>query len=266
MLRRASLIFYSLFITTYWMNVESMSFSSFDHLANSPQRKDSHTVDLKALVPSESLCNPMTETMNTQCSPNSNCRCMPLSASEFVGICAIPSISCAFLTPCEQDHVTCSKPYTVCVRGHSCNNFEQPVCYPLNLIDSDICPPLSMAENRTTIFTSTITTTTTTTTTTTKSTTVALTTSTLPSVNSCKCLQWNTVGTTVARAIPGAAQPLRPIGAVAVDNQTNIYVADYHNYRIQKFIPGDSTIQTLVQNGTYLTNYVNGLVLDHKKQ
>ncbi|CAF1588711.1 unnamed protein product [Adineta ricciae] len=245
MLRRASLIFYSLFITTYWMDVGSMSFSSFDHLENSPQGRDSHTVDLKALVPSESLCNPMTETMDTQCSSNSNCRCMPLSASEFVGICAIPSISCAFLTPCEQDHVTCSKPYTVCVRKHSCNNFDQPVCYPLNLIDSDICPPLSIAENRTTIFTSTSTTTATTTTTTTKATTVAL--------NSCKCLEWNAVGTTVARAIPGAAQ-------------TNVYVPDYHNYRIQKFIPGDSTIQTLVQNGTYLTNYVNGLVLDHKKQ
>ena len=79
-------------------------------------------------------------------------------------------------------------------------------------------------------------------------------------------MEWNTVGTTVARSVPGAAQPLTPISAVGVDDQTNVYVADYSYYRIQKFIPGDSTIQTLVKNGTHLMDHVTGLVLDHKKQ
>lgn len=90
-------------------------------------------------------------------------------------------------------------------------------------------------------------------------------TTTTSSSSLCNCLSWNPTATTVARALPGAAQQLSAQGVV-VDSQMNIYVADSANNRIQKYIPRDSTIETVLKNGTNLLARVTGLFLDEAQQ
>lgn len=167
------------------MKVESISLSA-TRLIEEPQAPD-----MRALIPSELLCSALAGNAGGQCSSNPACRCLPLSSAEFVGVCTASTVTCSSLTPCEEDNVTCLKPYTICLRQRQCDNFDRPVCYPLSALYPDACPPSPIYENTTAMLTTTTTVTTTTTTqsatTTTQSTTItSTTTTTAPATLACE--------------------------------------------------------------------------------
>ena len=63
------------------------------------------------------------------------------------GMCADTVVSCQALTPCANDNVTCSAPNTICVNNTRCG---VPMCYPIALASSLICPSLNSASSTTT--------------------------------------------------------------------------------------------------------------------
>ncbi len=90
-------------------------------------------------IPASSQCQPSTcGSPVAPCSSNLDCECLALSTGGG-GICAA-LLSCSSLTPCSSDNVTCVVPYTVCVVKTRCN---KPMCYPIALAVSQVCPPLN---------------------------------------------------------------------------------------------------------------------------
>ncbi|CAF3001330.1 unnamed protein product, partial [Rotaria sp. Silwood2] len=94
--------------------------------------------------PPESKCNPtFADCKRGGCSLNTDCTCYTISdntQSGSKGICASMMISCSVLTPCEDDRITCKQPETICIESHRCSN--QPLCYPIALANTAVCPPL----------------------------------------------------------------------------------------------------------------------------
>ncbi|CAF3979548.1 unnamed protein product [Rotaria magnacalcarata] len=64
------------------------------------------------------------------------------TTSKF-GICGFLWVTCSHLVACSSPHNGCEKTGHVCIQHPQCQN--NPVCYPLYLIDEIICPPLTTA-------------------------------------------------------------------------------------------------------------------------
>lgn len=70
-------------------------------------------------------------------------------------------------------------------------------------------------------------------------------------------MRWNSTGTTVAGMVgnPGNAnnQLNRPLDVI-MDWANNLYIADFNNHRIQKYLFNSSTGETVAGNGTLGTS------------
>ncbi|CAF0758796.1 unnamed protein product [Adineta steineri] len=75
-----------------------------------------------------------------QCSTNSACACFTMTDANDTGICALLSMDCASLLPCDFSNNTCHQSNTMCVRHPRCH--DHPVCYPKSMIGKEICPPV----------------------------------------------------------------------------------------------------------------------------
>ncbi|CAF1333556.1 unnamed protein product [Adineta steineri] len=75
-----------------------------------------------------------------QCSTNSACACFSMTDANDTGICALLSMDCASLLPCDFSNNTCHQSNTMCVRHPRCH--DHPVCYPKSMTDKEICPPV----------------------------------------------------------------------------------------------------------------------------
>ncbi|CAF0927616.1 unnamed protein product [Rotaria sordida] len=75
----------------------------------------------------------------SRCSSNLDCGCLPLTRSGNGGICAYLNVPCTDLIPCENDNRTCTEVRQVCVKHSRCQNI--PLCYPLDMIHPNLCPP-----------------------------------------------------------------------------------------------------------------------------
>ncbi len=83
-------------------------------------------------------CNVMSE--YGSCSSNKDCGCLPIALSDDTGICALLGVSCSQLSPCQYPDNTCESSNHICVIHPRC--YSNPVCYPLNFLDSRLCPSL----------------------------------------------------------------------------------------------------------------------------
>jgi len=72
------------------------------------------------------------------CSTNVACGCIPLVSIDDVGICGVTSVNCARLTPCEGGF-ECPSSNQKCVWHSRCG--DTPVCYPMSMADTRLCPP-----------------------------------------------------------------------------------------------------------------------------
>jgi len=81
-------------------------------------------------------CNNATQ--YSACSLNSGCGCLSLSFSNSWGICGLLNQSCAQFTACQLPNYACAQFEHICVRHPRCSS--TPVCYPLSLIDQNVCP------------------------------------------------------------------------------------------------------------------------------
>ncbi|UJR06796.1 hypothetical protein I4U23_011083 [Adineta vaga] len=75
------------------------------------------------------------------CSSNNGCGCLHFSYADDVGICAVLGLNCTRLSPCQWPYDTCERADHVCVRHPQCNS--SPLCYPLQMVDQQLCPTLS---------------------------------------------------------------------------------------------------------------------------
>jgi len=78
------------------------------------------------------------ETMHP-CSTNVACGCIPLVFAEDIGICGVTSVNCARLTPCEGGF-ECPSPNQICLSHSRCG--ATPICYPMSMADTRLCPPI----------------------------------------------------------------------------------------------------------------------------
>ncbi|CAF2796752.1 unnamed protein product [Rotaria sp. Silwood2] len=74
----------------------------------------------------------------SSCSLNIACRCLQLSFTDDMGICALLGVSCSRLHPCQSPDDTCESNH-ICVRYPQCNSTS--LCYPLSMVDQRLCPP-----------------------------------------------------------------------------------------------------------------------------
>nr|BAJ99140.1 predicted protein [Hordeum vulgare subsp. vulgare] len=199
------------------------------------------------------------------CSSNSACGCFPMVTADNFGVCGFLWLTCARLTPCQGTNDYCEQPDHVCVRHPRCQN--QPVCYPLQMIDQRVCPPPTNIPVDTTTpltttpeitmtttapFTETTMTTTVSFTETTMTTTIQTTTtpsaSVKPADNICATATWSKQGITVAGGggtYGSAYNRLNyPDGIFIGKNQT-VYVADTDNNRVMKWVK-NATVGVLV--------------------
>ncbi|CAF1511339.1 unnamed protein product [Rotaria sp. Silwood1] len=92
-----------------------------------------------------------------QCSTNSACGCLYRADFDDIAICGFLGVTCSELVSCESLNNACDEPNHICIRHPRCHNL--PVCYPLSMIDQQMCPPITKV---TTTATTSIRTTTTT--------------------------------------------------------------------------------------------------------
>lgn len=77
------------------------------------------------------------------CSLNPTCKCLHLSFSDDVGICAVVGVTCSKLSPCQAPYDTCAENH-ICVRHPECG--PSPLCYPLSMADQRLCPPMTSSK------------------------------------------------------------------------------------------------------------------------
>ncbi|CAF1551503.1 unnamed protein product [Adineta ricciae] len=75
-----------------------------------------------------------------RCSMNSACGCLHMAGANNVGICGFLYGFCSKLTPCESTDNLCDEPHHICVHHPRCSS--HPVCYPVSMIDQQVCPPI----------------------------------------------------------------------------------------------------------------------------
>ncbi len=73
-----------------------------------------------------------------RCSTNSACGCFQMAGANNIGVCGFLWSFCSRLMPCGSLLNDCSEPDHICVHHIRCGDY--PVCYPLSMIDEDICP------------------------------------------------------------------------------------------------------------------------------
>ncbi|CAF1557138.1 unnamed protein product, partial [Adineta ricciae] len=81
-----------------------------------------------------------------RCSTNSACGCLPMVGADNIGICAFLWKFCSQLLPCGSSQ-GCSEPDHVCVQHSRCSN--KPLCYPVSMMNDNICPPQLTVMNTT---------------------------------------------------------------------------------------------------------------------
>ncbi len=91
---------------------------------------------ITAYVPLVAQCAAATCGHFTACS-SSNLVCVCFSVSIGGGICAQGDVSCASLTPCNNNTLTCNDPRSVCIVNSCC---AIPVCQPLMYAGESVCP------------------------------------------------------------------------------------------------------------------------------
>ena len=79
-----------------------------------------------------------------QCSKNGACGCFPMVGAENVGVCGFLWKFCSHLQPCGPSQ-ECSNSDHICIHHSRCNN--HPICYPLTMINENICPPISISKS-----------------------------------------------------------------------------------------------------------------------
>ncbi|CAF1198399.1 unnamed protein product [Adineta ricciae] len=77
-----------------------------------------------------------------RCSSNSVCKYYPMAGANDVSVCTFILKQCSQLIPCGSSQ-ECSHPDSFCIHHNGCGN--SPVCYPLSMINENICPPLLAA-------------------------------------------------------------------------------------------------------------------------
>jgi hypothetical protein len=78
---------------------------------------------------------------NDRCSTNPACGCLHMTSAADTGICSFLNGSCSELISCKFGNNDCYEPGHICVRHPQC--FSDPVCYPVSMIDQQICPPIT---------------------------------------------------------------------------------------------------------------------------
>ncbi|CAM4971838.1 unnamed protein product [Rotaria socialis] len=155
----------------------------------------------------------------SQCSTNKDCGCFPLTTSDKSGICGFLWVACSRLDPCQTPGNTCEKPDHKCVRHPQCNS--APVCYPISMIDKQICPS---SEDTTS--------------------------PSVPNNTICTTATWSRQGISVAGGFGwGNAlnQLYYPMG-IFVDVNRTVYVADTNNARVVKWTQ-NATFGQIVAGG-----------------
>ena len=78
-----------------------------------------------------------------RCSTNNACGCFLMVGAQNVGVCAFLWKFCSQLVSCGSSQ-DCSVKDHICVHHHRCSN--DPVCYPLSMMNENICPPASTSK------------------------------------------------------------------------------------------------------------------------
>ncbi|CAF2046393.1 unnamed protein product [Rotaria magnacalcarata] len=155
----------------------------------------------------------------SECSTNKDCGCFPLATSDKSGICGFLWVACSRLDPCQTPGNTCEKLDHKCVRHPQCNS--APVCYPISMIDKQICPS---SEDTTS--------------------------PSVPNNTICTTATWSRQGISVAGGFGwGNAlnQLYYPMG-IFVDVNRTVYVADTNNARVVKWTQ-NATFGQIVAGG-----------------
>ncbi|CAF0764137.1 unnamed protein product [Adineta steineri] len=128
-----------------------------------------------------------------ECSTNSACGCFHMiGANDDVGVCGFLWPTCSRMLRCNSSDNSCLQPSTICVHHPQCDDF--PLCYPVTMIDQNMCPPMKNKIN----------------------------------------LKWNQNAITVAGGTRGGQQLNQlgfPLG-IFIDEKKNIFIADDANHRI----------------------------------
>ncbi|CAF2961529.1 unnamed protein product [Rotaria sp. Silwood2] len=74
-----------------------------------------------------------------QCSSNSACACFHMAGANNTGICGFQWVTCSEFRACERTTNRCHESDHICIHHPRCHN--HPVCYPVSMIDQQICPP-----------------------------------------------------------------------------------------------------------------------------
>ncbi|CAF1140781.1 unnamed protein product [Adineta ricciae] len=151
-----------------------------------------------------------------RCSANSACGCFPVIDAQNTGACAFLWKSCSQLVPCGPSQ-ECSQPDHICVHHRRCSN--SPVCYPMSMVNENICPPISNGTNETTTI--------------------------IPPDTTTKRVQfkrWKQNATTVAGG-HGQGDEFNQLDhpeGISIDQNKNIFIADTLNHRIMKWKPNET--------------------------
>ncbi|CAF1136441.1 unnamed protein product [Adineta steineri] len=133
------------------------------------------------------------KTQYSECSTNSACGCFRMvGTNNNTGICGFRWLACSRLVLCNSLDNSCSQPNTTCVQHPQCNDL--PVCYPGTMTDQSICPPMKNKINA----------------------------------------KWKQNAITVAGG-NGEGQQLNQLSypyGIFIDENKNIFIADYNNHRI----------------------------------
>ncbi|CAF1063383.1 unnamed protein product [Adineta steineri] len=74
------------------------------------------------------------------CSTNSACGCFHMvGTNDDAGVCGFLWPTCYRLVPCNSSSKPCQS-NTICVRHPECD--DRPLCYPIEMIDQTMCPPM----------------------------------------------------------------------------------------------------------------------------
>ncbi|CAF1419082.1 unnamed protein product [Adineta ricciae] len=133
------------------------------------------------------------------------------SSADNIGVCAFLWKFCSQLAPCGLSQ-ECSDPDHICVHHSQCSN--QPVCYPLSMINENICPPQSNSIMTNTTLTTTM--------------SMEVTTTKI------KLNEWKQQARIVMGA-NGSGSELNQIllpQRILLDKDQNIFIADWGNHRI----------------------------------
>ena len=79
-----------------------------------------------------------------RCSSNSACGCIPMAGASNVGVCAFMWTFCAELQPCGPS-LHCPDRSHLCVHHSRCG--DDPICYPVSMIDRSLCPSMQSSES-----------------------------------------------------------------------------------------------------------------------